>query len=80
MGARPIPLRHKMVEWLDAAINNDSLILSHCQVIDYSLLLIINTKEQWIRCALIDYVQQYTSAKMLESQIKKLRLAAMGMG
>ena len=55
MEARPIPLRHKMVEFLDAAINNDSLILSHCQIIDYSLILIINKREKWIRVALIDY-------------------------
>jgi hypothetical protein len=75
----PIPLEKNTAELLKAAIHNDSLILSKMNVVDYSLLLMIdencglenkdsipyfNIKS--IRVGIIDYVRKYTWDKQLE--------------
>jgi hypothetical protein len=75
----PIPLEKETAELLKAAIHNDSLILSKMNVVDYSLLLMIdencglenkdsipyfNIKS--IRVGIIDYVRKYTWDKQLE--------------
>ena len=78
----PIILEKNMAELLKAAIHNDSLILSKMNVVDYSLLLIIDENEdinkkinsenkkffdiKSIRVGIIDYVRKYTWDKQLE--------------
>jgi len=78
----PIVLEKNMSELLKAAIHNDSLILSKMNVIDYSLLLIIDENEninneinaenkinfniKSIRLGIIDYIRKYTWDKQLE--------------
>jgi hypothetical protein len=41
-------------------LNNDSLMLEKQNIIDYSILAIINTKQSTIRFGVIDYLQIYT--------------------
>ncbi len=78
----PIVLEKNMSELLKAAIHNDSLILSKMNVVDYSLLLIIDENEainseinninknnfsiKSIRLGIIDYIRKYTWDKQLE--------------
>ena len=78
----PIVLEKNMCELLKAAIHNDSLILSKMNVVDYSLLLIIDENEainneinslnknnfyiKSIRLGIIDYIRKYTWDKQLE--------------
>jgi len=53
--SRPIPLNFKIWEMLKYCIHNDTLFLNKQNVVDYSLLLILNKKEKWIRVGIIDY-------------------------
>ena len=72
MGARPLPMRYQMNKILNICVNNDTLCLAKSQIIDYSLLVIINTETKKLRFGIIDYVQHYTLEKILESRIKKI--------
>ena len=71
MKSRPIPLQFQMRRMLQVAIANDSLYLAQHQIIDYSLFLIIDPIKKTIRVGIIDYIQQYTIEKELESYIKQ---------
>ena len=71
MKSRPIPLQFQMRKTLKLAIANDSLYLAQHQIIDYSLFLIIDPKKKTLRVGIIDYIQQYTIEKELESYIKQ---------
>ena len=74
----PIPLEKNIYELMKAAVHNDSLILSKMNVVDYSLLLIIDSKEseenstnqnktiKSIRIGIIDYCRKFTWDKQLE--------------
>lgn len=57
---------------LDASIWNDSLFLSKQNIIDYSLLVIISLEEGKIVAGIIDYMEQYTLEKAIESKYKKV--------
>lgn len=70
MKSRPIPMQYSMKRLLQIALSNDSLYLSKNSIIDYSLFVIIDTKRKTVRVGLIDYIQQYTFDKELESYIK----------
>ena len=72
MRARPLPMHYTMNKILNVCVNNDTLCLAKSQIIDYSLLVIINTKTKKLRFGIIDYVQHYTLEKMLETRIRKL--------
>ena len=72
MRARPLPLRYQMAKILNLCVNNDTLCLSKSQIIDYSLLVVINTATKQIRFGIIDYVQHYTYEKYFETKIKKI--------
>ena len=56
MGARPLPMRYNMNKILNVCVNNDTLCLAKSQIIDYSLLVIINTQTKKLRFGIIDYV------------------------
>lgn len=45
--------------------------MSKCSIIDYSVLLIINTDTHTLRVGVIDYIQQYTLYKLLETTFKR---------
>jgi hypothetical protein len=53
---RPIPLRYNMNRILHICINNDTLCLSKSNIVDYSLLTIIDMARKKIRFGIIDYV------------------------
>ena len=71
MKSKPIPLKYSMKRLLSIAIQNDSLYLSKHSIIDYSMLVIINPVRRTVRVGIIDYVQQYTIDKELESYLKQ---------
>ena len=56
------------------AVQNDTLILSMIEIVDYSLLVRIiydeNEKINYIRIGIIDYIRKYTWDKKLEHYIK----------
>lgn len=51
-------------------INNDSLFFSRSNIVDYSLLVIIDKEKKSVRFGIIDFIQQYTMEKMVESKVK----------
>lgn len=53
-------------------INNDSLFFSRSNIVDYSLLVIIDKEKKTVRFGIIDYIQQYTMEKMVESNFKAI--------
>lgn len=75
----PIALENDFAKLLHAAIHNDTLLLSKLNVVDYSLLLIIDDVSQdiedkidkfpikTIKVGIIDYVRKYTWDKQLEN-------------
>lgn len=67
---KPLPIRYQMNRILHICINNDTLCLSKSNIVDYSLLTIIDTKRKKLRFGIIDYVQQYTIDKIFESKFK----------
>jgi 1-phosphatidylinositol-3-phosphate 5-kinase len=67
MGARPMPMRYTMHKILNVCVNNDTLCLAKSQIIDYSLLVIINKKTKKLRFGIIDYVQHYNLEKKFET-------------
>lgn len=66
----PLPLSFEHKRLLEAAIINDSLFLSKQNVIDYSVLLVISMNNMKICMGIIDYMQQYTLDKVIESKYK----------
>ena len=68
--SRPIPMQHSQKRLLKIAIANDSLYLTKHSIIDYSMFVIINPEKKTIRFGIIDYIQQYTLEKELESYLK----------
>ena len=66
----PICLHLEDKQRLDAGLWNDSLFLSKQNVIDYSLLVIINEEDGEIAMGIIDYMQHYTVDKAVESKYK----------
>jgi hypothetical protein len=68
--SRPITMQYSCKRLFKIAIANDSLYLSKHSIIDYSLLAIIDPVKKTIRVGIIDYIQQYTLEKELESYVK----------
>lgn len=69
---RPLPIRYTINRILHICINNDTLCLSKSNIVDYSLLTIIDTKRRKVRFGIIDFVQQYTIDKIFEGQFKRI--------
>lgn len=57
---------------LHAAIQNDSLFLYKQNIVDYSLLAIIDKENKRIRVGILDYMQHYTFEKQIETAIKRI--------
>lgn len=53
---RPLPIRYTINRILHICINNDTLCLSKSNIVDYSLLTIIDTKRKKVRFGIIDFV------------------------
>jgi len=67
---RPMALKNVYYKILMICINNDSLFFSRSNIVDYSLLVIIDKEKKTVRFGIIDYIQQYTMEKMVESKVK----------
>lgn len=70
MNGLPILLRAEEKKKLDAEIWNDTLFLSQQNIVDYSLLLLIDQDKSLIRYGIIDYMEQYTFERAIESKYK----------
>jgi hypothetical protein len=68
----PLQIRYTINRILQICINNDTLILSKANIVDYSLLTIIDTKRKKVRFGIIDFVQQYSLDKVFEGQFKRI--------
>lgn len=53
---RPLAIKYTINRILQICINNDTLCLSKSNIVDYSLLTIIDTKRKKVRFGIIDYV------------------------
>ena len=75
---KPIAVDKNVYKIFRTAIHNDSLILNKMNIIDYSLLLILDETEKendglnLIKLGIIDYTRKYTWDKQLESYGKIL--------
>ena len=68
----PLTLDYAMKNIMNKWFINDSIFLSKWNIIDYSVLLIINEEDHSLRVGVIDYIQQYTLYKLLETRFKKV--------
>ena len=68
----PINLPKEIKRFFDAAIWNDCLFLSKQNIVDYSLLIKVNTERKEIAAGIIDYIGQYTFERAIESKYKKV--------
>lgn len=66
MRARPVVLKWEDAINLHICINNDLDCLSRMNIVDYSLLVVIDPRRKKIRFAILDYCQIYTMKKQLE--------------
>ena len=70
----PLPIKRSLYDLMIVAVQNDTLILSMIEIVDYSLLIRIiydeNEKINYIRIGIIDYIRKYTWDKKLEHYIK----------
>ena len=72
MNGEGLSLTMEAKQILEASIHNDSYHLSKLNVVDYSLLTVIDTKKGTINLGIIDYIRQYTLDKILEHASKKM--------
>ncbi|CAG9319336.1 unnamed protein product [Blepharisma stoltei] len=68
----PINISPEFKRIFDAAVWNDSLFLSKQNIVDYSLLIIVSLEQRKIAAGIIDYVEQYTFERVIESNYKKV--------
>lgn len=68
----PLPVSSEAKRILDASIWNDTLFLSKQNIIDYSLLVMIDLDQGTVAAGIIDYMEQYTLEKAIESKYKKV--------
>ncbi|MBA0684198.1 hypothetical protein Goari_025793 [Gossypium aridum] len=70
MNSSPLYLSNKNKRLLQRAIWNDTTFLNSINVMDYSLLLGVDTQRRELVCGIIDYLRQYTWDKQLETWVK----------
>ncbi|XP_019442005.1 PREDICTED: putative 1-phosphatidylinositol-3-phosphate 5-kinase FAB1D isoform X3 [Lupinus angustifolius] len=70
MNSSPLYVSHKAKCHLERAIWNDTSFLNSVNVMDYSLLVGVDSKKGEIVCGIIDYLRQYTWDKHLETWMK----------
>lgn len=73
----PMPLKDESQAHLWKAVHNDTLFLSRCDVIDYSLLVGINEENghNELVVGIVDYLRKYTWDKRVEEQAKSIGMA-----
>ncbi|KAM1105758.1 hypothetical protein ACFX1X_002743 [Malus domestica] len=70
MNSSPLYVSNKAKRILQRAVWNDTTFLNSINVMDYSLLVGVDTERQELVCGIIDYLRQYTWDKQLETWVK----------
>ncbi|GMP48121.1 hypothetical protein CsSME_00015591 [Camellia sinensis var. sinensis] len=70
MNASPLYVGTKSKRLLQRAVWNDTTFLNSINVMDYSLLVGVDTHRRELVCGIIDYLRQYTWDKQLETWVK----------
>lgn len=71
--SEPIPVHKDSFRHIDRAFHNDCKFLSNNNVIDYSVLFIIDNKNNLIKMGIIDYLRKFTIDKQFESTYKLIK-------
>ncbi|XP_048424756.1 putative 1-phosphatidylinositol-3-phosphate 5-kinase FAB1D isoform X2 [Pyrus x bretschneideri] len=70
MNSSPLYVSNKAKRILQRAVWNDTTFLNSINVMDYSLLVGVDTERRELVCGIIDYLRQYTWDKQLETWVK----------
>ncbi|KAE8701852.1 putative 1-phosphatidylinositol-3-phosphate 5-kinase FAB1D-like isoform X3 [Hibiscus syriacus] len=70
MNSSPLYVSNQAKRFLLRAVWNDTTFLDSINVMDYSLLVGVDTQGQELVCGIIDYLRQYTWDKQLETWVK----------
>ncbi|WCJ44084.1 1-phosphatidylinositol-3-phosphate 5-kinase FAB1B [Euphorbia peplus] len=70
MNSSPLYVSNKSKRILERAVWNDTTFLNSINVMDYSLLVGVDTERRQLVCGIIDYLRQYTWDKQLETWVK----------
>lgn len=70
MNASPLYVGTKSKRLLERSVWNDTTFLNSINVMDYSLLVSVDTQRRELVCGIIDYIRQYTWDKQLETWVK----------
>ncbi|KAK8552386.1 hypothetical protein V6N12_040983 [Hibiscus sabdariffa] len=70
MNSSPLYVSNQAKRLLQRAVWNDTTFLNSINVMDYSLLVGVDTQGQDLVCGIIDYLRQYTWDKQLETWVK----------
>ncbi|XP_050234377.1 putative 1-phosphatidylinositol-3-phosphate 5-kinase FAB1D isoform X2 [Mercurialis annua] len=70
MNSSPLYVNNKAKRLLERAVWNDTTFLNSINVMDYSLLVGVDTEGRELVCGIIDYLRQYTWDKQLETWAK----------
>ncbi|XP_047959358.1 putative 1-phosphatidylinositol-3-phosphate 5-kinase FAB1D [Salvia hispanica] len=70
MNISPLYVSRKSKRNLQRAVYNDTNFLNSINVMDYSLLVGVDTQRRELVCGIIDYLRQYTWDKQLENWVK----------
>ncbi|KAI3617565.1 hypothetical protein CBS9595_003474 [Malassezia furfur] len=74
----PILVREYSKRILRAALYNDSLFLTDMNVMDYSLIVVLDAKRNELVIGIIDYLRTYTWDKRVESFVKETAILGGG--
>lgn len=70
-GGEPLILEEKTGQRLISAIHNDTILLSKMNVMDYSLLAIIDKNERTVKAGIIDIFREFNAAELFEYHTKR---------
>ncbi|KAL8172546.1 hypothetical protein V2J09_024350 [Rumex salicifolius] len=70
MNQSPMYVGQRAKRLLQRAVWNDTTFLNRINVMDYSLLVGVDTEGKELVCGIIDYLRQYTWDKQLETWVK----------
>ncbi|XP_062098317.1 putative 1-phosphatidylinositol-3-phosphate 5-kinase FAB1D isoform X2 [Humulus lupulus] len=70
MNSSPLYVSATAKRLLLRAVYNDTAFLNSIGVMDYSLLVVVDTQRRELVCGIIDYLRQYTWDKQLETWVK----------
>ncbi|KAJ4846089.1 hypothetical protein Tsubulata_016727 [Turnera subulata] len=70
MNSSPLYVSNRAKRLLERAVWNDTTFLNSINVMDYSLLVGVDSQRHELVCGIIDYLRQYTWDKQLETWVK----------